>query len=66
MCDYGIALLAYSLEPWDNRAAEQVRETIVQIRTSFLCVSIDLDCTEEILRFENVIAEAMSVDLLRL
>ena len=57
---YGIALLAYSLEPWDNRAAEQVRETVVQIRTSFLCASIDLDCTEHMLRFENTIAEVMS------
>ena len=59
---YGIASLAYILGPWDNRAAEQVRETIVQIRTSFLCVSIDLDCTEHMLCFENTIAEAMSAE----
>ena len=57
---YGIALLAYSLGPWDNAAAQAVCETIVLFRTSFLCASIDLECSEQMRRTENMIAEVMS------
>ncbi|KAE9345832.1 hypothetical protein PR003_g7734 [Phytophthora rubi] len=57
---YGFALLAYSLGPWDDDAAQDVCELIVLFRTSFLCASINLKSTEQMLRTESNISEFMS------
>ncbi|GMF56711.1 unnamed protein product [Phytophthora fragariaefolia] len=57
---YGFALLAYSLGPWDDLAAQEVSELIVLFRTSFLCASINLRSTSQMLHTESKIAEVMS------
>ncbi|KAG3026700.1 hypothetical protein PC121_g3879 [Phytophthora cactorum] len=57
---YGFALLAYSLGPWDDEAAQEVCELIVLFRTSFLCASINVSSTDQMLRTESKIAEVMS------
>ncbi|KAE9143708.1 hypothetical protein PF005_g12395 [Phytophthora fragariae] len=57
---YRFALLAYSLGPWDDDAAQDVCELIVLFRTSFLCASINLKSTEQMLRTESNISEFMS------
>ncbi|RQM14524.1 hypothetical protein DD237_003146 [Peronospora effusa] len=63
---YGFALLAYSLGPWNNEAAQEVCEMIVLFRTSFLCASINLRSTEQMVRTESKIAETMSRRVLEL
>ncbi|KAI9981767.1 hypothetical protein PInf_009537 [Phytophthora infestans] len=57
---YGFAVLAYSLGPWDDEAAQEVCELIVLFRTSFLCASINLRSNDQMLRTESKIVEMMS------
>ncbi|CAH0519298.1 unnamed protein product [Peronospora belbahrii] len=57
---YGFALLSYSLGPWNDEAAQEVCEMIVLFRTSFLCASINMTPTKEMMCTESKIAETMS------
>lgn len=57
---YGFALLSYSLGLWNNESAQEVCELIVLFRTSFLCASINLRSTEQMVRTEGKISEVMS------
>ncbi|KAL3660766.1 hypothetical protein V7S43_014169 [Phytophthora oleae] len=57
---YGFALLAHTLSPLDNEAAQDVCELLVLFRTAFLCSSINERCSDLMLRVESKIAEMIS------
>ncbi|RAW42037.1 hypothetical protein PC110_g1789 [Phytophthora cactorum] len=57
---YGFALLAYTLGEWDDDAAQSVCKLVVLFRTSFLCASINVAATDDMLRVESRVAEMMS------
>eukprot|EP00644_Phytophthora_capsici_P009382 jgi/Phyca11/543907/estExt2_Genewise1Plus.C_PHYCAscaffold_130295 len=57
---YGFALLAHSLGPLDDEAAQEVCELVVLFRTAFLCSSINERCSDTMLRTDSKIAEMMS------
>ncbi|KAG1697926.1 hypothetical protein DVH05_015410 [Phytophthora capsici] len=57
---YGFALLAHSLGPLNDEAAQEVCELVVLFRTAFLCSSINERCSDTMLRTDSKIAEMMS------
>ncbi|GMF14764.1 unnamed protein product [Phytophthora lilii] len=57
---YGYSLLAFTLGPLDDEAAHEICELIVLFRTSFLCASINVVATKQMVRVECMIAEMMS------
>ncbi|KAE9035103.1 hypothetical protein PR002_g7757 [Phytophthora rubi] len=57
---YGYALLAFTLGPLDDEAAQEVCELLVLFRTCFLCASINSPCTEDMVRVESKVTEMMA------
>ncbi|KAK1946349.1 hypothetical protein P3T76_001902 [Phytophthora citrophthora] len=57
---YGFALLAHTLGPLDDEAAQESCELIVLFRTAFLCSSINERCSDMMLRTNSKVSEMMS------